>query len=85
MAHPYRTAASRPASRISSERTSSDGLAVVVGLHWALSLARVVGAFVRGEVFGAEATIALAVAVVVPAVLARRAISSLGRWRSRRG
>ena len=91
MTHPYRSPApphdgAAPARRDTGN--GGDGLWLLVALYWALSTVRVVAAFTRGEVFAAEATIALAVAVVVPALAAARlwrAVSSLGRWRSRRG
>jgi hypothetical protein len=42
------------------------GLVVVLGIFWVVSLIRVVGALVRGEAFGVEASLAFIAVLGVP-------------------
>jgi hypothetical protein len=67
---PYRTATA-PGRTSSGETFSSldEDLGPVLALVWVASVARVVGAFARHEVFGAEATLALLAAVWTPRYL----------------
>ncbi len=57
--------------RARDTRTAWEGASVpaVVALFWLISLVRVVGALLRHEVFGAEATLALTAVLALPFVL----------------
>jgi hypothetical protein len=61
-----RTRTSNSAHRTGDTWRREGGLVVVLGIFWLVSLIRVVGALVRREDFGVEATLALMAAVAVP-------------------
>ena len=75
---PYRLRAQTDASRGAARcRANLDVLAAAV-LLWTVSFARVVGAVLRHEIFGSDATLALMAIVAIPWLL-------IGGHRGKRG
>jgi hypothetical protein len=77
---PYRTDAPIDRAQDEAECPSGDLLPVIV-LVWIGSVARVAGAFARGERFGAEPTLALFAIVLLPLLCADAAAWWLRRRR----
>ena len=73
----FRWPVRRAIDRDGRSKLADRDLLPVLALFWLVSVVRVVGALVRHETFGAEATLALVAAVVVPCVI------HLGRRRKR--
>jgi hypothetical protein len=69
---PYRVPANEEVASGKAERWFEVDLLVAAGLLWAVSLVRVVGAFLRQETFGPEATIAFMAVGGLPWMVLRR-------------
>jgi hypothetical protein len=69
---PYRTPGARPRDDDREGAHPNAEVGVVAGVLWVACLARSAWAFARHETFAAEATLALLVAVLGPALLVRK-------------
>jgi len=60
-----------------------DDLLPVLAALWVVSAVRIAGAVWMHQVFGAEATLALATLLVIPGIVRHRLKARLQRWRRR--
>jgi hypothetical protein len=67
----HRFSAKTGIGRDQPDRSVDVDLLVVAALFWSVSLVRVVGALLRHETFGAEATLALMAVIFTPWVVRR--------------
>lgn len=66
---PYRVAGNRETQEKPTALLADLSLIVALGVFWVISVVRVVGAFVRHEVFAAESTLALMAVIGIPLLL----------------
>jgi hypothetical protein len=75
---PYRTATPPELPGDEERSTAEPDVLFAAGIFWLVSLVRVVGAFLRHETFGAEATLGLMAIIFIPLLLVRRERSTPG-------